>query len=345
MSALAKLTTAGPRYVLPFAAGATIVLLLMPSLLAPYALLILSHMLVFSIAGLALNFLYGTAGSLSLGHATYFGVSAYAGAFLYRFTFVDSLELYLGFGILTSILFAAVIGLFCVRTTKIQFAFVTLAFSMVVHSVVITGAIFRLFGGVGWALYLLGEGSLYLPRLTILGTQYAPEPFDSVFYYVIVLGFVAATLALWTLTRSPFGSALRAIRDNKTRAEFIGIPVRRYRWAAFVVSGLFLGLAGGLYGQLARQITPEQLHWLLSVQLVIAIVLGGTRRFLGPVMGACAFVGLDELASYLSVSRDLAFGLLLVLVVRAFPTGIAGKVADLWDYARRATSGAPERRH
>lgn len=344
ISRIARLAAAGPPWALLLAGVAATALLLMPSLLAPYPLLILSYILVYAIAGLALNFLYGTAGSLSLGHATYFGVAAYAGAFMYRFSFVDSLELYLAFGILTAVLFAAAIGFFCVRTTKIQFAILTLAFSMLVHSVVVNGAIFRLLGGVGWALYLLGGGSMYLPRLTFLGAQVAPGAFVPVFFRVIVAGFLASALALWTLSRSPFGGALRAIRDNETRAAFIGIRVRQYRWAAFVVSGLFMGLAGSLYGQLARQITPDQLHWLLSAQLVIVIVLGGTRRFLGPVLGACVYVGLEEWTSHLAVGRYFAFGVLLIVVVRAFPAGMAGACVGLWEWARRAWGAALVRR-
>lgn len=296
----------------------------MPAALEAYPLIILCHMLVFSIACLALNLVFGTAGMLSLGHATYFGVAAYAGAFLYRFFLVESLELYLLSGVLAATIFAAVIGFLCVRATKIFFSILTLAFSMVVYSFVINGAVFRLFGGVGWGLYLLGGGAMYLPRLTILGTEYAPEKFIAVFYNVIVAALLASAFLLWRISHSPFGLALRAIRDNDTRAAFIGIPVRQYRWYAFIISGFFMGLAGGLYGQLARQITPEQLFWFFSAQLVLATVLGGTRHFLGPVLGAFAFVGLDEIASRWTVGRYMILGVLLIIVVLALPQGIAG---------------------
>lgn len=314
---------------------ASIALLLMPFVLPAYPLIILSHMLVFAIACLALNLAYGTAGMLSLGHATYFGVAAYTGAFLYRFSAVDSFELYLLSGIVSSTAFAAVIGFLCVRTTKIFFSILTLAVSMVVYSLVINGAIFRLFGGVGWGLYLLGGGAMYLPRLTILGMNFPPGDFIPVFYNVIVAAFLASALVLWRISRSPFGQALRAIRDNDTRAAFIGIPVWQYRWHAFMISGFFTGLAGSLYGQLARQITPEQLYWLFSAQLVLATVLGGTRHFLGPVLGAFAFVGLDEIASRWTVGRYMTFGVLLIVVVFAFPRGIAGGFVAVRDVLRR----------
>jgi branched-chain amino acid transport system permease protein len=329
---------AGWGRALLLAAGAAIVLFLLPSFLAAYPLIVLSHMLVFSIACLALNLLYGTAGSLSLGHATYFGVAAYAGAFLYRFTQVGSLELYLLSGVVSATVFAAVIGLFCVRTTKIFFAILTLSFSMVVYSLVINGAVFRLFGGLGWGLYLLGGGAMYLPRLTMLGSEAAPREFIATLYGVIAVMFIASALILWRISCSPFGLALRAIRDNEIRAAFIGIPVSRYRWYAFVLSGFFTGLAGGLYGQLARQITPDQLHWLFSAQLVLATVLGGTRHFIGPVVGAFLFVAIEEIASRWTVGRYMAFGSLLILVVLACPQGVVGGLGRLMDMAGRRRS-------
>lgn len=312
-----------------------LVLLPMPLVLPPYPLFVLSHALVFSIACLGLNLLFGTTGLLSLGHATYFGVGAYTGAFLYRFFDVVSFEVYLISGLLCSTVFAAVIGFLCIRATKLYFAILTLAFSMVVHSLVIDGAIFRLFGGLGWSLYLLGGGALYIPRFTILGAEFLPGEFVPVFYNVIAVAFVASALCLWRITRSPFGSALRAIRDNETRAAFIGVPVLRYRWYAFVLSGLFMGLAGALYGQLARQITPEQLHWLFSAKLVLATVLGGIQQFAGPIVGAFAFAGLDEFASRWPAGRDMVFGLLLIVVVFAFPRGLAGVLRVLVEAIRK----------
>lgn len=314
------------------------VLAIMPSLLNPYPLLILCYMLVFAIACLGLNIVYGTTGMLSLGHATYFGVAAYAGAFVYRFSAVDSFEIYLLAGVITSTIFAAVLGCICVRTTRIFFSILTLALSMVIYSLVIDGAIFRLFGGVGWSLYLLGGGSMYLPRLTIFGAEFAAADFIPVFHNVIVAAFLASGLLLWRISNSPFGQSLKAIRDNETRAAFIGIPVRQYRWYAFIISGFFMGVAGGLYGQLARQITPDQLHWLFSAQLVLATVLGGSRHFLGPVLGAFAFVGLDEIASRWTVGRYAAFGVLLIIVVLALPRGIAGGFAIMTNVLRKFRS-------
>lgn len=310
-------------------------MLLAPAALSPYLLIIWCYALIFSLACLGLNLVFGTTGLLSLGHAAYFGAGAYAGAFLYRFADVDSFEVYFLAGVLTSTLLAAGIGFLCVRATKIHFAILTLAFGQIFHSLFIDGAIFRLFGPLGWSLYLLGGGSIYIPRFTILGIEFGPREFIPVFYYVIVLVFCVSVFLLWRINHSPFGKALRAIRDNHTRAAYIGIPVRRYRWYAFIISGVFLGLAGALYGQLDRQITPQQLDWLFSAKLVLATVLGGTRDFIGPMLGAFVFIGLDEIAGRWAVGHNMVMGLLLMLVVFVFPRGLVGALTSLMQLPRR----------
>jgi branched-chain amino acid transport system permease protein len=140
---------------------------------------------------------------------------------------------------------------------------------------------------------------------------------------------------MWRIVRSPFGTALRAIRDNETRAAFIGIPVRRYRWAVFVIAAAFAGLAGGLSGQVDRQVTPQQIDWLLSAQLVVATVLGGTRYFLGPVLGALVIVALREVALRFPLYHNLVLGLMLLAVVYSFRGGLVDAVARLFDRVTR----------
>jgi branched-chain amino acid transport system permease protein len=315
------------------AAGAWLVLA--PTVLAPYPLIVWCHMLVFAMACMALNLLLGMAGSLSLGHAVYFGGAAYAGMFLCRFGGVRSFELYLATAVAAGAVLGAVLGLLSIRAWKIHFAILTLGFSMLVYSVFIDGAIFRLAGPEAWELYLENGPSMYLPRLRILGVHYAAPDFIPVFYRAIALAFVAMLAALWRIATSPFGLALRAIRDNAERAAFVGIRVQRYRWAALTLSGMFMGLAGGLYGQLDRQITLDQLDWTFSVQLVVATVLGGTRRFLGPVAGAFAFVGLKEFAGRWPFGYHFVLGALLVTITIAAPQGIVGTLAEWGARARR----------
>lgn len=321
---MTKTVPALHRSLLSSLAVAAIALTLMPTVVSPYYVIVLSQALVFAIACLGLNLLLGNTGLLSLGHAAYFGVGAYTGGFLFTFFDVSSLEVYLLSGVLAATALAALFGFLCVQGTRIHFTILTLAFAQLVHSLFIAGIIFRLAGGVGRGLFLLGYGGLYIPRMTLLGINFPPELFTTALYYVIVAAFLASVGLMWLIVHSPFGKALQAIRENDNRAECIGIPVRTYRWRAFIISGVFTGLGGGLSGTLARQVTPEQLHWLFSAQLVLATMLGGSRHFLGPVVGAVAFTTLQELALRVTLYHGLVLGLLLIAVVFVFPEGLAG---------------------
>lgn len=297
---------------------------MMPMLLPPYYLIVLSSALAFAIGCVGLNLLLGNTGLLSLGQAAYFGVGAYTGSFLYLFTPITSFEIYLVSGVLAAAVLAAVFGVLCVRATRIHFTILTLAFAQMAHSLFISGMVFTPFGGVGKGLFLEGGGGLYIPRLTILGRTFSPEAFNVAFYYVVVLAFLGCLLVAWRIVKSPFGKALNAIRDNETRAACVGIRVRRYRWLAFVIAGVFTGLAGGLFGQVHRQVTPEQLHWVFSAKMVLATVLGGTGHFLGPVLGALAFTAIQEVSLRFTLSHSLVLGVLLITVILAFPRGLAG---------------------
>ncbi len=296
----------------------------MPALLDRYYLIVLSQALVFAIAALGVNLLLGYTGLLTLGHAAYFGVGGYAGAFLFTFGNLGSLELHLGAGVVAATALATVFGFIATRSTRIYFTIMTLALAQVVHALFVGGAVFKPFGEVGKGFFFIGYGGLYMPRLTVMGRDFTPESFDVVLYYVVLASFVCSTAALWRVVRSPFGVALRAIRDSESRAEFLGLEVRRYRWAAFVISGAVVGLAGGLGAQLDRQVTPQQLNWLLGAELVVAAILGGTREFLGPVLGSLVIGTLKELSLRFPIARGLVLGSLLVILTLVLPQGLSG---------------------
>jgi branched-chain amino acid transport system permease protein len=301
----------------------------MPALLPPYTLIQLCYALVLGIACMGVNLLYGTTGLLSLGHATFFGIGAYAGGFLFHIFDVLSIEAYLLTGVLAAGALAAVVGAFCVRLTRIHFTIMTLVLGMLVHALFFAGIVFKLGGDYGKGMFYIGYGGIVLPRFRILGSEPEPEDFISVFYYVIVIAFAATLAILWRISRSPFGLALLSIRDNDVRAEFIGIQLARLRWRAFIVSGLITGLAGCLYGQLDRQVMPEQLHWMFSAKLVVAIILGGTREFLGPVVGAFGLVALQEISPGRTIYDGLVLGIVLILVILVMPAGVTGTIVRL----------------
>jgi branched-chain amino acid transport system permease protein len=316
-----------PRMAAGLAAAATLAIL--PEIVSPYSLIIVSHGLILSIACLGVNLLFGYAGLLSFGHAAYFGLGAYAGAFLRIFGYLGSFEAYLLSGMACSTVAAALVGLVCVRATRIYFTVLTLAFGQVIHSLFVAGHVFRLAGDVGKGLYFVGEGGLYLPRLTMAGVEISADRFPGMLYYIIAGALLASTTVMWRIVHSPFGKALQAIRDNETRARFVGIRVGWCRWMAFVIAAMFAGLAGGLAGELDRQVTPEQLHWLLSAEFVLAIVVGGSRHFFGPVLGALMMTFLEEFALRVTLYHGMALGALLITVVFVFPGGVAGLLVRL----------------
>jgi len=155
------------------------------------------------------------------------------------------------------------------------------------------------------------------------------------YYYVLVL-FLVCVGVMWVIVHSPFGKALQAIRDNETRAEFVGVEVRKYRWIAFLVSGAFTGLAGALWVPLNGLTTPDILYWPFSGKIVFLTVLGGFRTFTGPIIGAIAFNYLETYAIGFTVYWQLVLGVVLVLLVLTMPSGIVGTVGQLVTRLRRS---------
>lgn len=309
---------------------ALIILAVVPLGVNPYHVILTDYALVFSIACLALNLLLGHAGLLSLGHVAYFGLGAYTGAFLFTFGDVTSFELYLASGIACAALAASAVGFLCIRTTRMFFTILTLVFTQMLQALFVGGAAFRPFGEVGKGFFLIGHGGLYLPRFTLGGVEPEPARFTIAFHYVTLAAFAGCTIFMWRLLHSPFGKALRATRDNETRARFVGIPVMQYRWIAFVISAAVMALAGGLFGQLVRQITPQHVGWLFNAELVVATVLGGTRAFAGPIIGAFVMVAVREFALRFPLSHHLVLGVLLIGMLFVSPGGLAELGARAW---------------
>jgi branched-chain amino acid transport system permease protein len=307
-----------------------ITLAMVPLVGTEYHVLVVSQALVLAIACLGFNLLLGHAGLLSLGHTAYFGLGAYTGGMLFTFGDVTSFELYAASGILCAIVVAVLVGAITVRTRGIFFTLQTLAFTQLVQASLVSGLAFRPFGGMGKGFFLIGHGGLYLPRFTLAGQEVAAEHFSATFYYVIAVAFVAAALLIRRIIRSPFGTALRATRDNELRARFIGLDVPALRLRAFVLAAGVMAVAGALFGQLVRQITPEQVGWFFAAEIAAATVLGGTRWVGGPVLGAFAMVALREAAFRYPVGYRFVLGSVLIAIVMAAPGGLAALAARVW---------------
>jgi branched-chain amino acid transport system permease protein len=155
------------------------------------------------------------------------------------------------------------------------------------------------------------------------------------YYHYVLVVFILCVALMWLIVHSPFGKALQAIRDNETRARFVGIQIRRYRLVAFLVSGVFTGIAGALWVPLNGLTTPDILYWPFSGEIVFMAVLGGFRNFTGPIVGAVVFNYLKTYAVGFTVYWQALLGLVLVVLVVVLPTGIVGTVRLLAAAARR----------
>ena len=282
------------------------VLAALPLLGDAYALVLLTDIFIFALFAVSLHFLLGPGGMVSFGHAAYFGLGAYAAALLVLRAHVP-MEASLVVAPLAAIAGAALFGWFCVRLSGIYFAMLTLALAQIVWSVAFQ-----------WDSVTGGSNGL-------VGIWPAERLSSKPAYYFLALILSALGIGcLWRIAAAPFGYALRASRDSPLRAEAIGIDVRAQQWAAFVVAGAFAGLAGALFAFSKGSISPETLSVPRSVDALVMVLLGGVQTLAGPVLGAGLFTWLED-----AVSREIAYwraamGAVILLLVLAFPSGVAG---------------------
>jgi branched-chain amino acid transport system permease protein len=309
-----------------------IVLVALPRLVDVYQIQLLTYGLIYAIAALGFNLLLGYTGLLSFGHSAYFGVGAYSAAFMVRYFGVGSMELYILGGLLITGLVTAVFGYICVRHTRIFFSILALALSQVLWT--LAYKFFWVTGGTDGLRVPFGNLTLLAGLIDFKGRN-AYQSFVQSYYYYVLFLFCVCTVLMWVIVHSPFGKALQAIRDNETRAQFLGIRIRRYRWLAFLISGSFTGLAGILWVPLNGLVTPDILYWPFSGEIVFMTVLGGFRSFTGPIVGALVFNYLKVYAVASTAYWQFLLGAVLLVLVLALPTGIVGTLSRQFGKLRK----------
>jgi branched-chain amino acid transport system permease protein len=276
-----------------------------------------SRVMILSIFALGYNILFGRTGLLSFGHAAFYAAGAYG---LGLFSLHVSPHPLIGIlaGVACACLLAAVVGFFCVRQTEIYFAMLTLAFGMMVFSLIwnmrsVTG------GDDGLVGIMRAPISLGIVTIPIIKPQN---------YYFLVLFFLAISLFLiYRIRRSPFGLVLAGIRENDRRVEFAGVSLKNYRLGAFIISGTFAGLAGALGTLLESNATPFAAHWSHSAVPVLVSLIGGIQTFTGPIVGSAVFILLREIIERFTSNWMLWFGLILLVIIMGFRGGIVGALA------------------
>ena len=266
---------------------------------------------------LSYNLMLGSTGMVSFGHAAPYGLGAFTVALVTTKVHGSAIA-----GLLLAPVigagFGVVAGIFCLRAVRLYFALLTLAVSQLFYV-----AAFQSYGLTG------GDNGIHgIPIPDFLN-----DP-GSVYYFA--LGIVAfGSLVLFVVTRSPFGAALNGIRENRQRATFVGLTVKRYELAAFVIASTFAAVAGALYAIYDQQAFPGLMYWTASGIPVVMALIGGMRVFWGPALGAVFYTFLASKVQNSTVYWDLIIGAVLLFIVLALPGGIAGFPARAAGLIRR----------
>jgi len=293
--------------------AALLVLIALPAFLSSYQLSLLTKMLIFGIFAMSLDLLLGYTGLPSLGHAAYFGVAAYTvGLLALRVT--NNFWLDFPAGLLMATGVSALFGLFALRARGSYFLMITLALGQVLWGI-----------AFGWRSLTGGDDGLpSVPRPQL------PLPWaltDGVpFYYFVLAFFAVAVLVLSVIVRSPFGRALVGIRESERRMEVLGYDVWRYKYVAFILAGLFAGVAGNLFVYFNGFVSPSYLNIVFSASALLMVILGGAGTLLGPALGAAVIVFLENLISAYMERWVLVLGVIYVLVTLFAPHGLVGLV-------------------
>ena len=279
----------------------------------PYLLVLGIDLLIAALFAASLHFIMGPGGMHSFGHAAYFGLGAYGAAFFMKA---------LAWPMLPSLLFAPLLaaagavlfGWFCVRLSGVYLAMLTLAFAQIVWSVIFQSD--ELTGG--------SNG--------VTGLWPAAWLSDKVHYYYLSLVLVVlGVLMMRRILFAPFGYALRAARDSALRSDAIGIDVQRVQWLAFIVAGVFCGVAGALFAFSKGSISPETIHIGRSVDALIMVLLGGVQTLSGPLVGSLVFSSLQDILIRETEYWRAVLGAVILFLVLAFPQGLAGFIRSLFE--------------
>lgn len=290
----------------------------------PFVITLATKAAIFALAAVGLNLCLGYGGMISFGHAAFFGIGGYVtGIFASRaaamepvatFPFTvpgtnEMLAIWPPVLLVTGIV-AAAIGALSLRTRGVYFIMVTLAFAQMLY-----------YFAISWPAYGGEDGLSFYVRNAFPGLN----TFDPLQFFLIPAGLLAAALVFTAVvTRSRFGLALRAVRESEQRAVAVGIRPFPVRLTAFVLSAMITGLAGALYADLNRFVSPAMMSWHMSGEIMVFLILGGVGRLMGPVAGAAVYVLLEHLLGPVSEHWQALLGLLLLAVVLASPGGLIG---------------------
>lgn len=288
-----------------------VVLATIPSWLPLNDTLLVEGMVVAALFALATNFLVHYAGLITFGQAVFYGSGAYTIGLLseHHVPFIVSFIL----GPFVGAILAFLVGALSLRTRAFYFALMTFGFSQLFYSLTLV-------------FYNFTQGDT-----GIFGIHLPAFLSSSVSSYEFILLFGAlATLALWCIIRSPFGLSMMAVRDNRRRAQSLGMNAYLHLLAAFVISGFFCGLAGVLFVVYQQHAYPEMLNWQASGTPILMSVLGGLSEFAGPIIGAVIYTILENWLGSITTYWQLVVGVIVLAFILVYPGGIVRGVRELF---------------
>ncbi len=321
-----------PAYRDVILAGAGLLALLLLPVLFPHPALrdFVVYVIAYGLLAMSLNLLVGFTGLVSFGHAAYFASGAYVFGLL-----MQSGQVSVPVAMLAAVggtaLLALAIGAICVRLQEIYFAFITLAFQMFIHSVILT-----------WVGLTGGDQGLRggIPRPPFLGIDLNDA---RTLYAFCVVVFVACMLVMRQIAQSPFGYTLRMIRDNPQRANFVGVNVPRVKLAIFVIASSIASVGGIVLALFVSGAYPDFAFWTTSGEAIFMIMLGGTQLFIGPLVGTVMLQALNHYVTILTEHHGIVLGSVILVFVLGLRRGLADYIHD-WAMSRRIRRAAPDQR-
>ncbi len=300
---------------------AALVLLVLPIVFpSRTALTVMNQMAITIVFALSYNMLLGQGGMLSFGHAVYMGLGGFFCMHVLNWVEYDELWLPLPvlpiFGGLFGLFFAFIIGSFSTRRAGTVFAMISLGVGELIAACSIIIVVF--FGGEEG---VSGDRTM---GPEFIGVDFAQQ---TEVYYLIAFWMLVAAAGMYFFSRTPAGRMANAVRDNEERAEFVGYSQRMVRWMTFCASGFFAGIAGALFAINFEILTEENLNLITSGQILLTTFLGGVGFFIGPVIGAVVFTLLQTVLSLYTEIWALYLGILFIITVMFFPTGLTGLIA------------------
>lgn len=280
-----------------------------------FALMLFTRIVIFALAAISLNLIMGYGGMMSFGHAAYLGIGGYAVGILAT-EGIGSGFIQWPVALLSSALFALVIGSLSLRTRGVYFIMITLAFAQMAYY--IASGLARYGGDDGLTIYKRSDFGGFINLSNRVQ-----------FYYVCLACLLGGIYLIWRIVNSRFGLVVQGLRSNEQRMQAIGFPATRYRLVCFVISGTVCGLAGALLANNTDFVSPSVMYWTRSGDLMVMVILGGMGSMFGPVIGAIVYLMLEEFLSQVTEYWALIMGPLLLLIVLFGRGGIVGLLGRL----------------